>query len=254
MVKLYGYKEEDVKGLANLLKNREGGSLSEIFGRFAAKSGKARGTVRNLYYAMAKLSVKDENFRNEYLGGKVLEVEKIVAFDEKEEKELVKKVLTGKALGKSVRKTIAELAEGNAKTALRLQNKFRGTVKRKPELIKSVRAELLREGIIKKSAFCSCEEANPYANLQKSAYSANFGAAKCVPEPSLKKLTAEINGLIERVAAKERRENAFLREKLAALEIENLRLKNVLYGGEKNAAARFFSGRHGGGGGAEIGS
>ena len=245
MVKLYGYKEEDVKGLANLLKNREGGSLSEIFERFAAKSGKARGTVRNLYYAMAKLSVKDANFRNEYLGGKFLKVEKIVAFDKEEEKEIVKKVLTGNALGKTVRKTIAELAEGDAKTALRLQNKFRGTVKRKPELVKSVRAELLREGIIKKSAICSGEEANPYAN---------FGAVKCVPEASIKKLTAEINGLIERVAAKQRRENAFLREKLAALEIENLRLKNVLYGGEKNAAARFFSGRHGGGGGAEIGS
>lgn len=249
MVKLYGYKEKDVRGLAEFLNNREGGSLSEIFDKFSAQSGKAKGTVRNLYYAMAKLSVKDEDFRNEYLGGKALEVEKIVAFGKDEEKELVKKVLTGKALGKSVRKTISELAGKDAKTALRLQNKFRGTIKRKPELVKTVRAELLSAGIIKKSEFDFGEKTCFGTGLRK-----NFCAANSVPEASVKRLTAEINGLIERVAAKERRENAFLREKLAALEIENLRLKNVLYGGEKNLAARYFSGRRGGGGGAEIGS
>lgn len=239
---IYGYKEEDVRGLAELLNAREGGTLTEIFGEYSRKTGKARGTVRNLYYAMAKLSARDENFCKEYLGGKPLAVEKITAFKECEEKALVKKVLTGKASGRSVRRIITEMAGGDAKTALRLQNKFRAVAKNNPELIEKTNADLKKAGVIKERAI--------------GTFGVVGGAGeKSAADAQIKKLKAEINGLMERVAARERRENAFLRERLAALEIENLRLKNVLYGGEKNSAASFFAKKRGGnGGGAELGS
>lgn len=238
MKKIYGYKEEDVRGLAEILRNREGGTLSEIFAEYSEKTGKARGTVRNLYYAMAKLSERDAEFCDEYFEGKPLAVEKIKAFGKQEEKELVKKVVAGRACGRSVRRIITEISGGDAKTALRFQNKFRAIVRNNPQLIEETTEELKKAGVIKERAFRTVGAA------EKS-----FGR-----DEQIKKLKAEINGLMERVAARERRENAYLREKLAALEIENLRLKNVLYGGEKNSAADFFAKKRDGNGGAELGS
>ncbi len=233
---IYGYREEDVRGLAELLNAREGGTLAEIFGEYSRKSGKARGTVRNLYYAMAKLSVRDEGFCREYLDGKPLAVNKLDAFKECEEQMLVKKVLAGRASGRSVRRVINEMAGGDAKIALRLQNKFRAIAKKKPEIIAKTCAELKKSGAIKESAF------------------EVVGGTNGVADAQMKKLKAEINGLMERIAAKERHENAFLRQRLAVLETENLRLKNTLYGGEKNSAAVFFAKKRGRNGGAELGS
>ena len=43
------------------------------------------------------------------------------------------------------------------------------------------------------------------------------------------KLKSEINNLVAKIALKEKKENAFLKEKIVALEKENLRLYNALY-------------------------
>ena len=51
---IYGYKEKDVIGLAKFIDERKGQSLSKTFESYAVISGKAKGTVRNLYYGILK--------------------------------------------------------------------------------------------------------------------------------------------------------------------------------------------------------
>lgn len=54
MDKIYGFKQKDVEKLIKYLDGKQGGSLSKAFEEFAAATGKSKGTVRNMYYAVAK--------------------------------------------------------------------------------------------------------------------------------------------------------------------------------------------------------
>ena len=62
MEKIYGYKEKDIVGLANFIKERNNQSLSSLFESYSIKSGKAKGTIRNLYYELAKKARKIKTF------------------------------------------------------------------------------------------------------------------------------------------------------------------------------------------------
>ncbi len=223
MDKIYGYKQKDVIGLAEFLKTRRGESLSQTFSNYALKSGKAKGTVRNLYYALAKLSKEDQHFCKEYLGGQPISVSPIIEFDDGEERSLIKKIISAKCDGKSVRRAINDLAEGDSKRALRYQNKYRNAIKNKPALINEIVDELESEGKQIKKVFVGVDK-----------------EISIIPEEQLSKLKTEINNLFERVSAKTRKENKFLKERIAILERENLRLMNMLYKGEKPCAMHFF--------------
>ena len=78
MEKIYGYKESDMTELAEFLRGRKNETLTKTFEAFAQSSGKAKGTVRNLYYALAKLSASDKRFCDEHLGGKALKVKGLI--------------------------------------------------------------------------------------------------------------------------------------------------------------------------------
>ena len=217
MEKIYGYKEKDVIGLAQFIKNKGASSLSTVFEKYSAQSGKAKGTVRNLYYALAKHSQTDSQFCAEYLGGKPLSVSKIVEFDKGEEKELVKSVLKAKSQGKSCRSAIMELSSGDGKIALRYQNKYRNAVKNKPELIQKINLELKEEG------FTLNEQQKPIREY--------------ISDIQFNKLKGEINNLVSRIALKTKRENEFLKERITVLERENLKLYSLLYGENKSIQA-----------------
>ena len=222
MDKIYGYREKDIIGLAQFLKDRSGNSLSKIFEQYGAENSKAKGTVRNLYYAVAKRSVTDQEFCQKYLDGKPLSVGKIIEFAPDEEKELIKKVILAKADGKSARSAIMEISGGDAKIALRYQNKYRNALKNKQHLINEVVEELNSSGQ---------QVSNP---LRRTEFD-------YVSEENFVKLKSEINNLIARIAIKEKRENEFLKEKIILLEKENLRLSNALYGKrDLSASVNFF--------------
>ena len=222
MEKIYGYKESDMTELAEFLRGRKNEPLTKTFEAFAQSSGKAKGTVRNLYYALAKLSASDKRFCDEHLGGKALKVNVIEEFDAREEAEMLKKVLTGVKDGKSVRKCIAEITDGDAKRALRYQNKYRSVLAKKPELVAKIVGEIK-------------EETGETVNVgQKS------DKLPEIPEFQFERLTREINGLVERISLKTRRENEYLKGKIEKREAENLRLSAILYGGKGNAVP-FFS-------------
>ncbi len=206
MEKIYGYKEKDVLGLAEFILSRKGGTLSNAFNEYALINGKAQGTIRNLYYALAKKSREDSDFCQKYFGGKPLSVGKIVEFDKDEEEKLVKDILREKLNGNSVRSAISKLANGDQKKALRYQNKFRNCLKNNPELVEKISEEL-----------CSIE---------------NFEENKVKKEPILfsqtRKIKSQINGLIDKTFSLLRKENDKLRTKNAYLERENGKLKQEL--------------------------
>lgn len=211
MEKLYGYKQSDVIGLAEFLRERKGENLSQTFSQYALKSGKAKGTIRNLYYALAKLSKENVEFRDRFLGGEQINVNQIIEFDGEQERTLLKQVLIKTNQGKSVRSAINELSGGDGKVALRYQNKYRSVVKTKPELVKDVIEEMRRDGTEIKDKKLSKQQ------------------APIIKDEQFIKLKSEINSLVARISQKERKENEFLKARIRILESENLRLKNLLY-------------------------
>lgn len=223
MEKIYGYKEQDLIALARYIGENKRETLSATFTAFAKRSGKAKGTVRNLYYALVKLSLKDADFRDKYLGGKPLSVNTSVAFSREEERNLVKNVFLKVQTGKSVRKSISELACGDEKTALRFQNKYRSVLKNDPALVANIVEEI-------KSETGKTVSIRRYKSPATAAQNERITALK-----------REINGMVERISLNLRRENEFLKLRVKKLETENLRLNSLLFGGKKRGALKFFS-------------
>jgi hypothetical protein len=222
MEKIYGYKEKDIIGLANFIRERKNQSLSNLFESYSIKSGKAKGTIRNLYYELAKKSALDKNFCDKYFDGLPLKVSIIKEFNSEEERRLIKEVLIGKTKGKSVRSIIMGLSNGDGKKALRLQNKYRNAIKNNKELVSEITLELKNQG---------------YEVEQLTKKKNNY-----ITEENFEKLKNEINNLFSRISQKERKENEFLKEKILILEKENLRLYNLLYSKkEPNGAKEFFN-------------
>ena len=72
--------------------------------------------------------------------------ESFTVFSNKEIDELIETVLKGKAEGKSVRAVIAQMAGGDKKTALRLQNKYRSMITCHRDRVKEVTDRMRKEG------------------------------------------------------------------------------------------------------------
>lgn len=188
MNKPYGYKETDVISLAEFIAGGgfHGKSLSQGFKDYAKVSGKAAGSVRNLYYALAKFSRENAEFTEKYLGGRAIAVDKGETFSE-EENTVISRINEFKSRGVSVRHATICLAGGDVKKALRYQNKYRSVLKQGASRIKEIKPE-------------------------KLVSSERFLTAR---------LKAEINRLSERLAAGYKRENARLLKQVAALKAEN---------------------------------
>ena len=208
MREIYGYKEKDVLGLAQFITHGEYKNLSDAFTKYAKISSKARGTVRNLYYALARKSREDGEFCKKYLNGKVLNVNSIVAFTSKEEKELVDNVVKLTANGRSVRSAIIELSGGDNKLSLRYQNKFRNVVKRNPQL----KNRNLLEG---------------------------DGKTACTNQ--IEGLKEQFSRLVDKAFLKVKKENQTLLSRVIVLEKQNKNLKEQLNSfNQGQRIARFF--------------
>ena len=217
MDKIYGYKEKDVIGLAKYVSERKNKSLTEVFSSYGLMIGKAKGTVRNMYYALARYSNEHPEFCAEYLGGKPIKVGKIVEFDKTEERDLVKKILLARKDGKSARSVITELAGGDMKTALRYQNKFRNAVKNNTRLIAEIISEIRSDDAQSRPLNTGMREIS--------------GTDRIIPDSQFKRLRNEIDNLVGKISLKLRRENAYLKDRVNSLELENMRLNNMLFGG-----------------------
>ena len=214
MYKVYGFKEKDIKDLALFIKKNRFLTLDKLFRAYAAKSGKAAGSVRNLYYALVKTAQNDGEFCREYLGGKPISVCKTKKFEKEEEIKLLTAVFNGIKNGDSVRKTINAAANDNGKTALRLLNKYRSLLKNKQDLVKEV--------------------------SEKVGISLPTATAEKVSSDAESKVKKEIDALIGRISAKIKAENVRLRERILFLDGENRRLRERAFADKNGKVIKYF--------------
>ena len=143
MNKINGYTEEEAKNLVEFIKEgrQKGKTLTYLFETYGLQNGRAKGSVRNYYYALMKNEKQDERIVK-LLDGSELSVEKIREFTPEETDEVLRNILAEKSKGLSVRRAIFNLAGGDDKLMLRLQNKYRNTLKKEPERIAEIATEL----------------------------------------------------------------------------------------------------------------
>lgn len=104
---------------------KNGASLTAVFKKTGEKFSLATGSVRNYYYSLIKKARTDDELKQKYPFISSLNARKKRRFTFEEEQELIKNVKDGVKNGKSVRRVIYELSQGDEKLALRLQNKYR---------------------------------------------------------------------------------------------------------------------------------
>lgn len=192
MDKINGYSEQEAKALIDFIAEgkKRGEALSALFASYGKKCGRAAGSVRNYYYQFLKC---EDARAKEILRGKRLRAEKIRAFSDEERNEMLKKILSERSKGYSVRRAIANVCAGNEKQMLRYQNKYRNLVKKQPELI---------ERTAKEMGLPSAMPARKTDFLQK-------------------RLEREINDLYDRLAVALREENDRLKKAVERLTEEN---------------------------------
>lgn len=209
MNKINGYTEEEAKNLVEYIKEgkQKGKTLTYLFETYGVKHGRAKGSVRNYYYALMKNAKGDERIV-QLLDGSSLSVEKIREFTEEETDEALRSILAEKSKGISVRRAIFNLAKGDDKLMLRLQNKYRNTLKKEPERIAGIAAELgMHESALKISAHTAKKADKPDKEFLR------------------RRLENEINALYDRLAQALKTENERLRAENALLKAENESLK-----------------------------
>lgn len=204
MNKINGYTEEEAKNLVEFIKEgkRKGKTLTYLFETYGLKHGRAKGSVRNYYYALMKNEKGDERIVK-LLDGSQLAVEKIREFTEEEADAALRSILAEKSKGMSVRRAIFNLSGGDDKLMLRLQNKYRNTLKKQPEKIAEIAADL---GFSDEAS--RILQGNSARSQEKGAPDKEF---------LRRRLENEINALYDRLAQALKVENERLRTENAAL-------------------------------------
>ena len=207
MVKINGYTEEEAKGLIDYVEKgkQAGKTLTKLFALYGEEHGRAKGSVRNYYYALMKNQKGDDRIV-QLLDGRTLRVEKIREFTEEETDWAIKSILAEKQKGLSIRRAIFNISKGDDKLNLRLQNKYRNVLKKEPSRIEKIASEL------------------GYSSEEKEKLvSGRMGAGKSVDRKEFlqRRLENEINFLYDRLTQALKEEN------------ERLRLENELLKAER---------------------
>ena len=203
MTKINGYTEDEAKSLVEYIRagREKGKTLTYLFESYGLQRGRAKGSVRNYYYALMKNKDKDERIVK-LLQGTSLSVEKIREFTSEETDEVLRSILAEKSKGLSVRRAIFNLSGGDDKLMLRLQNKYRNTLKKEPRRIAKIATEL---GLN--------DEATSLSNRALTAESMQKTAEKAFGDKDFlrRRLENEINALYDRLAQALKAENERLR-------------------------------------------
>ena len=160
---------------------REGRSLSSVFEDFALAAGKAKGSVRNLYYEAVKCGNQNDAFKKDCFSGGEFSVGARKTFAQQEERALLVSVFRLKKRGVSTRKVLKSLAGEDEKLLLRYQNKFRNLIVKSRDVVEEVMREVEAE-----QGYCY----NPYEGKESSG-------------GLLLRLKTEVESLNERLCALE---------------------------------------------------
>ncbi len=187
MNKINGYTEEEATGLIEYIYTgrNAGKTLSYLFETYGRAHSRAKGSVRNYYYALLKK--QDDERVKKMLAGKNLRAGAVKPFTEEETDEMLRLIFRERAKGHSVRRAIINAAGGDEKKMLRMQNKYRNLLKKQPE------------------------------RLERAAREAGMPVGS---EFLQRRLEQEIDALYERIAGDLRRENESLRAELEKLRKE----------------------------------
>ena len=211
MNKINGYTEEEAKNLVEYIKEgkQKGKTLTYLFETYGVNHGRAKGSVRNYYYALMKNEKGDERIV-QLLDGSSLSVEKIREFTEEETDAALRSILAEKSKGISVRRAIFNLSGGDDKLMLRLQNKYRNTLKKDPMRIVNLATEMgLKEDVARLTRGKSADSENGERENVKRLPDRDF---------LKRRLENEINALYDRLTQALKEENERLR-------MENCHLK-----------------------------
>lgn len=204
MTKINGYTEEEARTLVEYIKDgkRKGKTLTYLFATYGFEHGRAKGSVRNYYYALMKNEKQDERIVR-LLDGSELSVEKIKEFTSEETDAVLRSILKEKSKGLSVRRAIFNLSGGDDKLMLRLQNKYRNTLKKQPQML----AEMAKEmGLPEEAERLIAPKKNEKPLADRDYLR--------------RRLENEINALYDRLAQGLKEENERLREENARLREE----------------------------------
>lgn len=134
-----GWQKQEIEALQKSIDEAEktGESLRSVFDRLSRELGRKPNSIRNFYYAQIRTQEGGEN-------GRALPFE---TFSPGEVEQLVESVLTARAQGMSVRACVRRLADGDRTRMLRYQNKYRSTIRTRPELVHRVMDRLTQSGV-----------------------------------------------------------------------------------------------------------
>ena len=190
-----GWKKQEIDALQKSIDEaaQTGESLRSVFDRMGETLGRKPNSIRNFYYAQVRAQSQEM--------GRALPFE---TFSQSEVEQLVENVLTARAQGMSVRACVRKLAGGDRTLMLRYQNKYRSTIRTRPELVKKVMDRLSRDGVPYVSPYAQEETVaeNAMASLERRAASSG--------DPQLRELFASLDHLLTlALAPKEAPQTAF---------------------------------------------
>ncbi len=167
---------------------QKGHTLKFTLKKFAAANGKTYSQVRNLYYqSLDFFKCKPRTAKRYGIDPKEFCYADYDTFTDREVKTLLQYILTNVAKGKSIRKCVFELADGEKNQALRLLNKYRSILRRKENLVYDVMMELFEKGVVFFHPYTQ-KKVVPKLNLLK-ALSLSYNAETM---DELKKLVREL--------------------------------------------------------------
>lgn len=133
-----GWQKHEIEALERAIgeAERQGESLRSAFERLSEELGRKPNSIRNFYYA--QIREKDAPPQ-----GRAAAFE---TFTPEEVERLIESVLAARAQGTSVRACVRSLADGDTTRMLRYQNKYRSTVRTRPELVHRVMQRMRASG------------------------------------------------------------------------------------------------------------
>ena len=134
-----GWQKQEIDALQRSIDEaaRTGESLRSVFERMGRELGRKPNSIRNFYYAQVRAQPDGAQ-------GRALPFE---TFSTQEVEQLIERVVTARAQGMSVRACVRQLADGDRTRMLRYQNKYRSTIRTRPELVRRVMDRLAAEGV-----------------------------------------------------------------------------------------------------------
>lgn len=133
-----GWQKQEIDALQQSVEaaERSGESLRSVFERMSRQLGRKPNSIRNFYYAQVRAAQGEDGARTT----------PFETFSPEEVERLVEQVLTARAQGVSVRACVRQMADGDRTRMLRYQNKYRSTVRTRPEIVRRVMDRLNEQG------------------------------------------------------------------------------------------------------------